>query len=183
MFKPHHASHILVLQSVWEAEISSLSSFEVVITGRRVCLKAVASGSPRFHSLVLLQNVTYMQLTSAAKHAMDLMMYCVTFSQNKTATVRANQALARRPLLEQNDFQAGELRERHLQRSGFLSCFDQISSKGDYSPVSVSLSRILWDAEGQNSGRSFLLYKSLATDIVERSIALHCVHNLQIKAP
>lgn len=31
-------SHLLVLQSVWEVEISSLSSFEVVTTGRRVCL-------------------------------------------------------------------------------------------------------------------------------------------------
>lgn len=133
--------------------------------------------------MVLLQSVTYIQLTSAAKHAMDLMMYCITFSQNKTATRGANQALARRPLLEQNDFKAGELKEHYLQRSGFLSCFDHISFKGDYSPISVSLSSILWDGEGQNTGRSFLLYKSLATDIVKGSIALHCVHNLQIKAP
>lgn len=90
---------------------------------------------------------------------------------------------ARKALLEQNDFQTGEFRERYLQRSGFLSCFDQISFKGDYSPTSVSLSSILWDGEGQDSGRSFFLYKSLATDIVRGSVALHCVHNLQIKAP
>lgn len=93
------------------------------------------------------------------------------------------QQSARKALLEWNVFQTEELRERYLQQIGFLSCFDQVSFKGDYRPKSVSLSSILWDGEGQNSGRSFLLYKSLATDIVKGSVALHCVHNLQIKAP
>lgn len=76
-----------------------------------------------------------------------------------------------------------QLRISLSSRSGFQSSFDQMSFEGDYSPTSVSLSSILWDGEGQNSGRSFLLYKSLATDIVKGSVALHCVHNLQIKAP
>lgn len=110
-------------------------------------------------------------------------MYSIKFLQDKTATAGANQVLARKSLLEQSNFQTGELREHYLKRSGFLSCFDRMSFKGDYSPISVSLSSILWDREGQNSGRSFLLYKSLATDIVKGSVALHCVHNLQIKAP
>lgn len=105
------------------------------------------------------------------------------FLQDKTAIGDENQLLARKALLEQNNFQTGELREHYLQRSRFLSYFDQMSFKGDCSPISIFLSSILWDGEGQNSGRSFLLYKSLATDIVKGSVALHCVHNLQIKAP
>lgn len=121
---------------------------------------------------------------------MDLMMlykhdvasdFCKTKQQQGIGD--ENQVLVRKAFLEQNNFQTGELREHYLQRSAFLCCFDQMSFKGDCSPVSVFLSSILWDGEGQNSGKSLLLYKSLATDIVKGSVALHCVHNLQIKAP
>lgn len=158
-----------------------------MIRGRRVFHKAVASEAPRFHSLVLLQNVTHSaHLSCQASHGpndVTQTQRSINFLQDKTAIGDENQMLAIKALLEQNNFQIGELREHCLQRSVFLSYFDQMSFKGDCSPISVFLSSILWDEEGQNSGRSFLLYKSLATDIVKGSVALHCVHNLQIKAP
>lgn len=194
MLKPDCASpypqtaHISISPSRWMGSRDKLTqAFEMVFRGRRVFHKAVTSEGPRFHSLVLLQNITHSaHLSCKSSHGPNdvIQTQCsIKFLQDKTAIGDENQVLARKALLEQNNFQIGELREHYLQRSVFLSYFDQMSFKGDCSPISVFLSSILWDGEGQNSGRSFLLYKSLATDIVKGSVALHCVYNLQIKAP
>lgn len=80
--------HTSIRHSRWMGS-RELSAFEMVIRGRRVFHKAVASEGPRFHSLLLLRVTHSAHLSCKASHGPNdvIQTRCsIRFLQDKTAT-------------------------------------------------------------------------------------------------